>query len=136
MTLRHAVTTLALVCAAACGGDGTIDVTLRVQPNGLVTAVTAGAGNPIAAVSNPRVRVAPGGRFTLDVQYDFVAGGGCSFGQRCRLRVAGTSPANAVHETTPGGYSYALAPTFIAISTGDVEVTRLGALPYPTRRTS
>ena len=115
-------------------GDSTIDVEVRVEPNGIATADTDGAeraaaGNQIAAVSNPVVRVAPSGRFLLDLQYDFVAGSGCFFGQHCRLRVVGTLPGGADEGVTRGSYSYAFGETFGEISNGDVDVTRLDAAP-------
>jgi hypothetical protein len=115
-------------------GDGTIDVDVRIEPNGIATAETDGAeraaaGNQIAAVSNPAVRVAPSGRFLLDLQYDFVAGSGCFFGAHCRVRVTGTLPASTDEPATRGSYVYALAPTFSQLSAGDAEIARLGALP-------
>jgi hypothetical protein len=119
-------------------GDGTIELELRVQPNGVATADGNGAerdaaGTPIGTVSNLSAVVAPSGRFTLTMQYDFVPGGACLFGQHCRLDVGGVLPRAADDDlVTDGGYSYAVEPTLFGISGGDVEITRLGALPRVT----
>jgi hypothetical protein len=110
--------------------DGTVDVTLVIDSAGQsdfhADPERDADGTPIATFGLPRFLIAPSGRFHIAAQY-FPIVARCVF-DPCQIEVTGELPATASDVPGNGEYRH-LNGLFMFQSGGDVEVTRLGALP-------